>query len=432
MIIILFLLLINMNIIKKLRGRPKKIIEEPEVIQTKPKKIIEEPEVIQTTPKKIIEEPEVIQKKPRGRPKKIIEEPEVIQTKPKKIIEEPEVIQKKPRGRPKKIIEEPEVIQKKPKKIIEEPEVIQKKPKKIIEEPENRIKYNERIKKLMKGIDEIRIDGDEIYIGNIKIIKRIGSESKNGLILLGELENNKLALKITKYNPKNTNELDTFKMVSNAVINNETNNFPILYDYKIYDSMKKFERFPKIFHKFIKNPYIIYFNEIADGDLKEFLNENYANDELIINALYQVLMSLVDFYKITGKFHNDSHSGNFLYHKISLLNKDFEYMNGDDKYKIRNLGYLFVIWDLEKSSEFHKHKYRINSDIEKLLMEFSNENDRIKGFMSAKKPYGIPVKMIVMDLYKNLILNNEASFYEMGYSTKKMKELINIIFRKII
>jgi hypothetical protein len=37
-----------------------------------------------------------------------------------------------------------------------------------------------------------------------------------------------------------------------------------------------------------------------------------------------------------------------------------------------------------------------------------------------------------MDLYKNLILNNEASFYEMGYSSKKMKELINIIFRKII
>jgi|688.fasta_scaffold04323_4 hypothetical protein len=359
MIILLFLHLIIMDIIKRPRGRPKKIVEE------------------------------VIEKIPTG----------------------------KPRGRPKKIVEE--VIEKIPKKIVEE----------VIE---NRIKYYEGIKKRLKDIDNIRMEGNQIYIGNIKIIKRIGSESKNGIILLGELDNFKIALKIAKYNPKKTNELDTFKIVSNAVLNKETNNFPILYDYNIYEPLRNIERFPKIFHKFIKNPFIIYFNEIADGDLKEFLNENYDNDELIINALYQVLMSLVDFYKITGKFHNDSHSGNFLYHKISLSNKDFEYMNGDDKYKIRNLGYLFVIWDLEKSSEFHKHKYRINSDIEKLLMEFSNENDRIKGFMSAKKPYGIPVKMIVMDLYKNLILNNEASFYEMGYSTKKMKELINIIFRKII
>ena len=350
-------------------------------------------------------------KKPRGRPKKIIEEPEIIEKKPrgrpKKIIEEPEIIEKKPRGRPKKIIEEPEII-------------------------ENRVKYYEGIKKRMKDIDKIKIEGDKIYIGNIKIIKRIGSDSKNGLILLGELDDYKIALKITKYNQKKTNELDTFKMVSNAVLNKETNNFPMLYDYKIYEPIDDYIRFPKIFHKFIKNPFIIYFNEIADGDLKEFLNENYDNDELIINALYQVLMSLVDFYRITGKFHNDSHSGNFLYHKISLLNKDLEYMNGDDKCKIRNLGYLFVIWDLEKSTEFHKHKYRINSDIEKLLMEFFNENDRIKGFMSSKKQYGKKVKMIVMDLYKSLILNNKASFYEMGYSPEKMKELITTIFRKII
>ena len=78
-------------------------------------------------------------------------------------------------------------------------------------------------------------------------------------------------------------------------------------------------------------------------------------------------------------------------------------INEGNKYKIKNLGYLFVIWDLEKSSEFHKHKYRINTDIEKLLMEFLNENDIIKGFMSSKKPYGKQVKIIVMDLYKNLI-----------------------------
>ena len=52
--------------------------------------------------------------------------------------------------------------------------------------------------------------------------------------------------------------------------------------------------------------------------------------------------------------------------------------------------------------------------------------------MSSNKPYGKQVKMIVMDLYKSLILNNKAYFYEMGYSPEKMKELIMIILKKII
>jgi hypothetical protein len=144
-------------------------------------------------------------------------------------------------------------------------------------------------------------------------------------------------------------------------------------------------------------------------------------------------MSLIEFYKITGKFHYDSHSGNFLYHKIPITDKYFEYINDNQKIKIKNLGYLFVIWDLEKSTEFHKHnKYRVNYDIEKLLLEFFNENDKIKGFMSASKQYGTNVKKIVNDLFKELIINNKASFYEIGYSYEKLKEMISIVFKNYI
>jgi len=384
-----------MDIIKKQRGRPRKIIEE------KPLIIIEG-----------------IEKKQRGRPRKIIEE------KPLIIIEG---IEKKPREKPLIIIEENEKKPRgRPRKNIEE------KQKKDIEE-NIRIKNYEDIRKIIKDDKIIRKEGDDIYIGNIKIIKKIGSESKNGLILLGEIDDYKIALKIAKYNPKKTNELDTFKVVSNAVYMNKTNNFPMLYDYNIYEPEKEIDKYPKIFHKFLKNPFIIYFNELANGDLKEFLNENYKNDELVINALFQTLMSLIEFYRITGKFHYDSHSGNFLYHKIPLKDKDFEYIYDENNIKIKNLGYLFVICDLEKSTEFHKHtKYRVNYDIEKLLMVFFNEDDKIKGYMSKTKPYGERVKKIVNELYKSLIINDKASYYEIGYSPEKLKDLILIIYKNYI
>jgi len=382
-----------MDIIKKRRGRPRKIIEE------KPLIIIEG-----------------IEKKSKGRPRKIIEEKPLIiskeiENKPKRDIKKvEEEIEKRPRGRPRKIIEE-------------------EKPK----EENIRIKNYEDIRKLIKDDKRIRKVGDEIYIGNIKIVKKIGSESKNGLILLGEIDDFKIALKISKYNPKKTNELDTLKLVSNAVYMNKTNNFPMLYDYNIYEPVKEIDKYPKIFHKFLKNPFIIYFNELANGDLKEFLNENYKNDELVINALFQILMSLIEYYRIIGKFHYDSHSGNFLYHKIPLTDKDFEYKYNENNIKIKNLGYLFVIWDLEKSTEFHKHtKYRVNYDIDKLLMAFFNEDDKIKGLMSKTKPYGERVKKIVNELYKTLIINDKASYYEIGYSPEKIKEMILMIYKNYI
>jgi hypothetical protein len=382
-----------MDIIKKRRGRPRKIIEE------KPLIIIEG-----------------IEKKSRGRPRKIIEEKPLIiskeiENKPKRDIKKvEEEIEKRPRGRPRKIIEE-------------------EKPK----EENIRIKNYEDIRKLIKDDKRIRKVGDDIYIGNIKIVKKIGSESKNGLILLGEIDDFKIALKIAKYNPKKTNELDTLKLVSNAVYMNKTNNFPMLYDYNIYEPVKEIDKYPKIFHKFLKNPFIIYFNELANGDLKEFLNENYKNDELVINALFQTLMSLIEYYRIIGKFHYDSHSGNFLYHKIPLTDKDFEYKYNENNIKIKNVGYLFVIWDLEKSTEFHKHtKYRVNYDIDKLLMAFFNEDDKIKGLMSKTKPYGERVKKIVNELYKSLIINDKASYYEIGYSPEKLKEMILMIYKNYI
>jgi len=368
---------------------------------------------------------EVPIKKPRGRPRKTpIEVPM-------------EIPIKKPRGRPRKIpIEIPDEIKKplkipndnvdkkikKPLKIDKEipNDNVDKKIKKPLIIENIRVKVYDKINEILRMDEGLRYVGKDTYIGNIQIVKQIGRKSKNGLIFLGVLDGYKIALKISSFNPKKTNELDTLKIATRAVVENKTDHFPIMYNYKTYEPMKDYEKFPKIFHKFLKKNYIIYFNELADGDLSDFLNKNYENDELVMNALIQILMSLIDFYKITGKFHNDCHSGNFLYHKIPPT-KDFEYEYDGKIIKLKNLGYLFVIWDLEKSAEIQKHKYRYSTDFEKLLMEFSNKDDKFKGFMDVSKPFGKRIKIFVEKLIHSLLRTN----------IKSLKELISFIFNKI-
>ena len=357
---------------------------------------------------------EVLIKKPRGRPRKNpLPFPLPI---PLEIDKE---IIKKPRGRPRKIPIEIDKEDKKPRKIPIEIDKEDKKPRKI--KIDNiRVKIYDKINEIMRMDEGLRYVGKDIYIGNIKIVKQIGRKSKNGLILLGLLDGYKLALKISAFNPKKTNELDTLKIVTKAVIEDKTEHFPIMYKYKTYEPMKDYEIFPKIFHKFLKKNYIIYINELADGDLNEFLNTNYDNDELVLNALIQILMSLIDFYRITGKFHNDCHSGNFLYHKIPPT-KNFEYEYEGKTIKLKNLGYLFVIWDLEKSAEIQKHKYRYSTDFEKLLMEFANKDDKFKGFMDVSKPFGKTIKVFVEKLNSSLLRTN----------IKSLEDLISFIFKFI-
>jgi hypothetical protein len=61
-----------------------------------------------------------------------------------------------------------------------------------------------------------------------------------------------------------------------------------------------------------------------------------------------------------------------------------------------------------------------------------NEDDKIPGYMSAKKPYGIRVKKLAMSLFKELIFNDKASFFKLGYSKEKLNDLISIIFKNYL
>jgi len=285
----------------------------------------------------------------------------------------------------------------------------------------SRLKFFANIRKRLVNVVKNDLDinkNGEVHIGRLKVVKRIGNKSKNGLIFLGELGNYQLSLKITSFNKKKATELKNLEETTNAVLDGKTHRFPMLFGYKIFEGgLDDYQRFPKEYHKFLKKTFIIYFNELADGDLRDFLNKNYGNDKLVLNALSQVLMSLIDFYKITGKLHKDSHSGNFLYHDIKPGGYFHYNIQGIDCY-IKNLGYLWIIWDYEQSVSLkaplsnHKVKLTIGYDFKTIFYNFYNLNN----FLNIKnKLFGLPSK-----LYNYEYTNNNMNNY--------IKEIIECLF----
>jgi predicted unusual protein kinase regulating ubiquinone biosynthesis (AarF/ABC1/UbiB family) len=119
-------------------------------------------------------------------------------------------------------------------------------------------------------------------------------------------------------------------------------------------------------------------NELANGDLKTFIPLNYLNNDLLINTIQQIYISILSFHKKTGFIHFDAHWGNFLYHKIKPGGYFHYYIKDLNKnFYIENKGYLWIIWDygFAKKIEPNKEKsvlvdyYRINPSI-------CNENNR--------------------------------------------------------
>ena len=97
--------------------------------------------------------------------------------------------------------------------------------------------------------------------------------------------------------------------------------------------------------------YYIVLNELANGDINDFLVINspskisdiYIYESIII----QVFFALRMFHKHTGHIHNDAHCGNFLYHKITKpsIHCYWHYRFNLTDIFVPNHGYLVVLWD---------------------------------------------------------------------------------------
>ena len=88
-----------------------------------------------------------------------------------------------------------------------------------------------------------------------------------------------------------------------------------------------------------------------------------------------------------GINHNDCHAGNFLYHKIKPGGCFHYKINGVDFY-IKNLGYLWVIWDFGIVTKLYRHTDYISDYIR--VNTVTRKNNLARDTEGYRKLYEIP------------------------------------------
>jgi thiamine kinase-like enzyme len=239
----------------------------------------------------------------------------------------------------------------------------------------------------------------------IKLIRRIGSDSAYGAIYLSNIvEKSKqfvFASKIMPQTADNQKEIGILSKLSNFAIADINPHFPIMFHNFSCNFPSNLAKLPKVA---LKKKYFMNLNELASGDLKQFMVDNYGNAKLLKNALAQIYISILSYHRQIGYFHNDAHWGNFLFHKITpQAGQYFKYtIFGKDVY-IENQGYLWVIWDYGLSKKLDKsNSLNVIKDYSRVINAFANIKDR--GWIDNKKV--IPVETL------KLVTQIERSFFE--------------------
>jgi serine/threonine protein kinase len=89
---------------------------------------------------------------------------------------------------------------------------------------------------------------------------------------------------------------------------------------------------------------VLILNELADGNLENWLMERPRSKLDIQNAIFQIAAGLYAIQKYFDMTHNDLHTGNVLVHKIKKGGYWMYKINGKC-FAIPNLGQIFVLWD---------------------------------------------------------------------------------------
>ena len=326
----------------------------------------------------------------------------------------------------------------------------------------DRINYYIIIKKYLLSIKETKncvrlynIDPKTnlpIYrVGNKIILdKQIGTKSAYGIIYLSHFKSNvkygnnfdklnKFAVKITNQGRENKKEIKVLTDLTKLVIDFKCPHFPISYgylrcnnsriksnnddDHSIIKNKHKVKKlFPELINK--NKSLLIQLNELASGDLRNNLLSNENKD--ILNSFAQILLAIMFFHYYTNCHHYDSHSGNFLYHKITPGGY-FHYNINNVDYYLENKGYLWVVWDFGIVEPYTKNnKYgainttiNINFDFNYVIKTFLIFKDYIKAADYAK-----------IELFKNIIKTYDI-YKDPIYLNKINKEILKFLCKNV-
>jgi hypothetical protein len=194
----------------------------------------------------------------------------------------------------------------------------------------------------------------------LELKSRIGTPSVYGEVHLGKIGDLFVAVKKVQLQKKDTkgnislqrhqflqhesawSEIAIFIISTIFLLTSMTQNVPLMYRY-YYCQECVFEN-KEISKK--KSRCEIVVNELAEGDLKMYLEKKYKifTPELVSNMLFQVMSALYLFEKTLDLNHNDLHWGNILVHE-TIPGGYWEYIIDDTSYYVPNLGYVFVLYD---------------------------------------------------------------------------------------
>jgi len=297
-------------------------------------------------------------------------------------------------------------------------------------------KYILNIQKKYKNncmrIYKITDDGKIIYrIGNYIVLdKKIGMDSKYGIVFLAHYIKSlmyKFAVKITEEKVYNKTELLVLQELTKCVINFDCPHFPITYGIlycsnkdlcSVYNSthltnnsdINKLNNDTSKFPLLIQNnsKYYIQINELATGDFHSVIVKNIKNSKILFNAIAQNYIAIMFFHKFIDASHNDTHNGNFLYHKIKPGGY-FHYNIFGNDYYIENIGYLWIIWDFGSIKPFTNNKFgnyistNTTRDYSKLIRKLYQHTELFNDDFSQF------IKIIMNDLLLNAKYNKPSS-----------------------
>lgn len=233
------------------------------------------------------------------------------------------------------------------------------------------IHKNQCLKSIHKHGDEYSY---EINNGFLHLERRIGSNSRYGVIFLSSnnIDKTMFATKLMIKDKYNHNEIIIAEKLSDITLKDLNPHFLLVFKhFECNYSRERDNNIPTII-KF--DSYYICVNELVSGNLKQFINEHNSNINLIFNAFQQVLITILSFHYYTGGYyHNDCHYKNFLYHKITPGGY-FHYKIFNKDVYVKNMGFLFLIWDFGLTQTKPVYKEQHIKDYFRIIDFFDSVN----------------------------------------------------------
>lgn len=296
---------------------------------------------------------------------------------------------------------------------------------------QNRIRYYNAVQHYLKNVNDnyrclkpiiiqsngILLDGFEIEQTDIRLLRKIGSKSEYGVIYRtgGKTVLLSMASKLMPVDTTNTQETHINAKVTNLVLNSLSRHFLLSYKTFQCNQISKRPYLPSLLKK---GPYFVALNELAHGDLQSLCAEQdfLSDNDTVFNVAIQVMFSVLTFHMI-GYSHNDSHWGNFLYHRNKTVNGYYHYIvNGKNIY-LKSCKYNMMIYDFgfARPDNIIGTYKKFSIDYVKGLMAFMRKSD--KGWVSSQhldSGFSAYMKRIWNTIYKMdpLMMNNEEQMFE--------------------